>query len=178
MSRVGEQAITIPSGVTVNVEGGVVSAKGPKGELSLDLPAGISAKTEGERVSLDRSDDSRETRSFHGLARSLVANMVDGVANGYSRDLEIEGVGFKAEVQGQTVLLSLGFSGPKACPVADGVTVTVEGGTRLKVSGPDKQKVGEVAARIRSYYPAEPYKGKGIRYAGEYVRRKVGKTVA
>lgn len=178
MSRVGNKPIEVPAGVTVAVSGAAVSVKGAKGELSLTLPGGIQAVSESGRVTLSRAEDTRTGRSRHGLARSLLAGMIEGVRNGYSRELEIQGVGFKAELKGKILSLALGFSSLVQFPVPDGVTVTVDGGTKLKVSGTDKQKVGEVAARIRAFYPAEPYKGKGIRYVGEHVRRKEGKTVA
>jgi len=125
-----------------------------------------------------RADDTRESRSFHGLARSLVANMIQGVAEGFKKELEIEGVGFRASVRGQEVSLSLGFSSPVEYLAPDGIKVTVDGGTKLVVSGADKQKVGDTAARLRGFMPAEPYKGKGMRFKDERVRRKVGKTVA
>jgi len=178
MSRIGDMPVEIASGVNVDVKDRAVTVKGALGELTMDLPGGIAARVEDGKVWLSRPDDSRHSKSYHGLARSLVANMVEGVSKGFSRQLEIEGVGFRAQVQGQNVSLSLGFAGPKVFTVPESVKVLEEGGTRLTVSGIDKQQVGEVAARIRSYFPAEPYKGKGIRYAGEHVRRKVGKTVA
>ena len=178
MSRIGEQPIAIPSGVTVEVDGGRVGVKGPKGALSLDLPGGVTASVSDGNVVLERVDDTRTSRSMHGLARSLTANVIEGVSKGFTRELEIQGVGFRAAVQGNALSLSLGFASAKIFNIPEGITVTEEGGTKLTVSGADKQKVGDVAARIRSYFPAEPYKGKGIRYKGEHVRRKVGKTVA
>jgi large subunit ribosomal protein L6 len=178
MSRVGLQPIPIPSGVTVQVARAAVTAKGPRGELALNLPDGIAVRVEDGSAVVTRSVETRGARSRHGLARSLVANMIDGVARGFRRDLEINGTGFRAAVQGRTVSLSLGFSGPKEFTIPEGITVTVENGTQVSVTGADKQCVGDVAARIRSYYPVEPYKGKGIQYKGEKVKRKVGKTVA
>jgi large subunit ribosomal protein L6 len=178
MSRVGNKPIDIPAGVTVSVKGSTATVKGAKGELSLNLPSGITAVSETGRLTVSRAEDTRPARSSHGLIRSLLAGMIEGVVKGYSRDLEIQGVGFKGELKGKVLSLSLGFSSPILFPVPDGVAVAVEGGTKLKVSGTDKQKVGEVAARIRAFYPAEPYKGKGVRYVGEHVRRKEGKTVA
>jgi large subunit ribosomal protein L6 len=178
MSRIGDKPIGVPAGVTVKVEDRRVSAKGPQGELSVEIPERLSVALEDDRVVVGRPDDTRESKRMHGLVRSLVANMVEGVEKGFSRQLEIEGVGFRASVQGQTVSLALGFASPKEYKAPDGVTVTEQGGTKITVSGPDKQKVGEAAARIRAFSPAEPYKGKGLRYAGERVRRKVGKTVA
>ncbi len=176
MSRIGEKPIDVPSGVTITVDGSHVTTKGGKGELSLDLPEGISAAVEGSTVNVTRADDSQ--KAFHGLSRSLVANMVEGVSNGYTKELEIQGVGFRAALQGSTLSLSLGFASPIEFPVPDTVTVVVNNNTAVVISGADKQQVGEVAARIRSFYPAEPYKGKGVRYKGERVRRKEGKTVA
>ncbi len=176
MSRIGEMPIDVPSGVTITVDGAHVTTKGGKGELTLDLPEGIGAVVEGSTVRVTRSDDSR--KAFHGLARSLVANMIEGVSKGYTKELEIQGVGFRAALQGSTLSLALGFASPIEFAVPDTVTVVVNNNTAVVVSGADKQQVGEVAARIRSFYPAEPYKGKGVRYRGERVRRKEGKTVA
>ena len=178
MSRVGQQPIGIPEGVTAACEGASVRIQGPLGELAVTLPGGITAAVEDSRVVMKRPDDSIASRGFHGLARSLVANMVVGVTKGYRKDLEINGTGFRAAVQGNKVVMSLGFSSPIEYTVPEGVKVMVEGGTAVTVTGPDKQKVGDVAARLRSFYPAEPYKGKGVQYKGEHVRRKVGKTVA
>jgi len=176
MSRIGEKPIDVPSGVTITVDGSHLTTKGSKGELSLDLPEGIAAAVEGNTVVMTREDESR--KAFHGLARSLVANMVEGVSNGYTKELEIQGVGFRAAVQGKTLSLSLGFASPIEYAIPDTVTIAVNNNTEVVVSGADKQQVGDVAARIRSFYPAEPYKGKGVRYKGERVRRKEGKTVA
>lgn len=178
MSRIGKKPVAVPDGVEVRISGRTVRVKGARGELSRDLPDCISAKLENGEVRVERGNESRSSRSLHGLSRSLVANMVEGVSKGYRKELQIEGVGFRAQVQGQTVVLSLGFANPKEFRVPEGVKVTEQGGTRLSVEGTSKEMVGEVAARIRGYYPAEPYKGKGIRYVGEQVRRKVGKTVA
>ncbi|MBT3194679.1 MAG: 50S ribosomal protein L6 [Verrucomicrobia bacterium] len=176
MSRIGEMPIDVPAGVTIAVEGSHVTAKGGKGELALDLPEGISADLEGSTLNVARSSD--DQKAYHGLSRSLIANMIEGVNNGYSKELEIQGVGFKAALQGSTLSLSLGFASPVEYTVPDTVDVTVNNNTAVVVSGADKQQVGEVASRIRSFYPAEPYKGKGVRYKGEHVRRKEGKTVA
>jgi large subunit ribosomal protein L6 len=178
MSRIGQKPIDIPSGITPSVSGSSVSVKGPKGELALELPEGIALEVSDNQVSVSRKDDTRESKSLHGLIRSLVANMVVGVNEGFKKELEVQGVGFKAEAQGQKLTLTVGLSSPVVYMVPDGVSVSSEGGIRILVSGTDKQKVGNVAARIRSFRPAEPYKGKGIRYVGEQVRRKVGKTVA
>jgi large subunit ribosomal protein L6 len=178
MSRTGSKPIEIPSGVTVTVQGGVVAAKGSQGELTVDLKDGIEAAVEGSTLTVTRRDDSRDCKQMQGLVRSLINNMVEGVSKGFTRELEIQGVGFKAAVQGTTLSLSLGFASPKAYAIPDTVKIEVRDNVMITVSGADKQQVGEAAARIRSFYPAEPYKGKGIRYKGEQVRRKVGKTVA
>jgi len=178
MSRIGKQPIKIPAGVTVAVDAGVVTVKGKLGQQCYRLPRGISASIENDVVTVNRASDEREVRGFHGLARTLVSNMVAGVASGYSKKLEIEGVGFKAAVNGQKVSLALGFASPKEYTVPEGIKVSEQGGVKLAISGIDKQLVGRVAADIRSYYPVEPYKGKGIRYSDEKVRRKEGKTVA
>ncbi len=176
MSRIGERPVSVPGGVTVTAKAATVSVSGPKGELSCKLPGSITAAVAGSEVVLTRGKDSE--RAFHGLSRSLVQNMVIGVSEGYSKVLQIEGVGFRAALQGNILSLSLGFASPKIYKVPDGVTVAVNNNTEITVSGADKQQVGEAAARIRSYYPAEPYKGKGVRYKGEKIRRKEGKTVA
>ena len=178
MSRIGQKPIDIPSGVTPSVSGSSVSVKGPKGELSLELPEGITLEVSGNQINVSRKDDTRESKSLHGLMRSLVSNMVVGVNEGFKRELEIQGVGFKAEAQGQQLTLTVGLSSPVVYTVPEEVSVSAEGGIRISLTSTDKQKVGNVAARIRSFRPAEPYKGKGIRYVGEQVRRKVGKTVA
>lgn len=178
MSRIGQKPIAVPAGVEVKVADRTVSARGKLGELSLELPGAIKAGVEGSTVTLTRPDDTRENKSFHGLARSLVANMVEGVSTGYKRELEISGVGYRASVQGQRLEILLGFASPVVYEVPAGVTVQVENAVNIAVSGADKQKVGVTAARIRRFYPAEPYKGKGIQYKGEHIRRKVGKTVA
>ena len=177
MSRIGKMPVAVPAGVTVTSKDGVVSAKGPNGELSITLPSPITAVVNGEQVELGRPDDSSTSKSLHGLSRSLVANMITGVDKGYEKKLEIEGVGFKAELAGDKLSLFLGFASAKIFPVPDTVKVETTG-KAITVKGPDKQQVGLVAARIRSYYPPEPYKGKGVRYKDEHVRRKAGKTVA
>jgi len=170
--------VTLPAGIKVAVQGRKVSVSGPKGELAYNLPDGIDVAVDGSVVSFLRGGDTRELRSLHGLVRSLVANMVTGVQQGFVKELEIQGVGFKAAVQGQNLVLSLGFASPVEYEIPTGVKVAVDGGVAITVTGADRQLVGDVAARIRGYFPAEPYKGKGIRYKGERVRRKVGKTVA
>ncbi len=178
MSRIGKQPVVVPAGVTVTVDAGVVSVAGKLGSLSYTPPKGVAVEVAGDRVIVTRGSDEPRVRAFHGLARTLIHNMVVGVSAGYAKALEIEGVGFKAAVSGQKISLSLGFASPKEYAVPEGVKVAETGGTKLAITGIDKQMVGRVAAEIRSYYPAEPYKGKGIRYAGEQVRRKEGKTVA
>lgn len=176
MSRIGEKPIEVPGGVKVSVNGTVVEATGPKGSLQVTLPEGIQASLEGDTLSFSRENDTQ--KPFHGLARSLVANIVEGVNTGYTKELEIQGVGFRAALSGKTLSLSLGFASPVEFPIPDSVTIAVNNNTEVVVSGTDKQQVGEVAARIRAFFPAEPYKGKGIRYKDEQIRRKVGKTVA
>lgn len=179
MSRIGKQPITVPAGVTIQVaNGNEVTVKGPKGELSRVFQKGITVAVDGTVVTVTCADDSRAQKSFHGLTRTLVKNMIEGVTTGYVKELVIEGTGFKAAVQGNKAILTLGFASPKEYLIPAGCTVTVTGDVNVKVEGIDKQVVGEAAARIRSYYPAEPYKGKGIRYKDEKIRRKEGKTVA
>ncbi len=178
MSRIGKTPVALPSGVTAAVNQSKITVKGPKGEVSLGFPAGISAKVEGTVVGITCSSQGKQAMADWGTTRSLVANMVEGVSKGYSKDLEIQGVGFRAALQGKKLVLSLGFSHPIEYIVPDGIKVNVTDNTNISVSGIDKHLVGEVSARIRAFYPPEPYKGKGVRYKGEYVRRKVGKTVA
>jgi large subunit ribosomal protein L6 len=177
MSRIGKKPVAVPNGVAVTVSGSRVSAKGPKGELSLALPAPVEAVVKDGFVNVTCADDTAGGSSLHGLARSLVANMLTGVAKGYSIELELQGVGFRAAVQGSKLTLTIGYSSPVEFMAPEGITITVKESI-ITVSGPDKQRVGDTAARIRSFYPPEPYKGKGIRYKDEHVRRKTGKTVA
>lgn len=177
MSRIGKKPITIPKGVTVQAGATTVSAKGPKGELALTLPPTIKAEVKDGQVWISCSEDTATGRSRHGLTRSLVANMVTGLDKGYSIELELQGVGFRAAVQGSKLTMNLGYSSPVVFEAPKGITIAVKD-TFITVSGSDKQMVGDVAARIRSYYPPEPYKGKGVRYKGEHVKRKAGKTVA
>lgn len=178
MSRVGKKPVEIPNGVSLSVQGSTVSGKGPQGELKLQLPEGITASVTDKLVTVSRANELVHTRCCHGLARSLIANMVQGLVKGYLAELEIQGVGFKAALQGQKLQLWLGFSAPVDYTVPAGIKLKVDNGTAITISGPDKQLVGDVTARIRSFAPAEPYKGKGIRRKGEHIRRKVGKTVA
>jgi large subunit ribosomal protein L6 len=178
MSRIGNKAVEIPDKVKVNVdEEGAVSVEGPKGKLHWKLPRQIRASVKDNRVSLVREAESHSVKALHGLSRSLVHNMVQGVSEGFTKQLEIEGVGFKAAVQGSTLNLSLGFSHPVPFSIPNDIKITVADSTKITVQGVDKKLVGQVAADIRRFYPPEPYKGKGVRYAGEQIRRKVGKTV-
>ena len=177
MSRVGKKVITIPAGVTVTINGADVTVKGGKGELKWTLPAGITAAVEGSTLTVSREAETRALRALHGTNRSLLANMVQGVSQGFVKQLEIVGVGFKAAVKGKALDLALGKSHPILHPIPEGVTVTVTDNTKVKVEGIDKQVVGQFAAEVRGYYPPEPYKGKGVHYVGEYIRRKEGKSV-
>jgi large subunit ribosomal protein L6 len=177
MSRVGKEPIAIPSGVEVSLEGRRVVVKGPNGTLTHQAPATITVSRDGDSLVVARPDDERENRALHGLTRSLVHNMVVGVSQGFSRELEIVGVGFRAQAQGPSKLeLQVGFSHPVRFEAPEGVTFEVPQSTRIVVRGADKQLVGQVAADVRKCRPPEPYKGKGIRYADEHVRRKAGKS--
>lgn len=176
MSRIGKRPINIPAKVQVSIEGQHVAVKGPKGELSRVLPSEVSIEQEGETILVKRRDESRAARQRHGLSRTLVANMVDGVSQGFQRRLEIQGVGYRAAVQGRNLVLNVGYSHPVQIEPPDGVQMAVENNTNVVVSGIDKEIVGNIAARIRAVRPPEVYKGKGIRYAGEVVRRKAGKA--
>jgi len=178
MSRIGRKSIQIPDKVKLNVsEAGDVTVEGPKGRLQWSLPREISLKVEGREASLSRTAETRSVKALHGLSRSLINNMVAGVSQGFQKSLEIHGVGFRAQVQGATLTMSLGFSHPVVFSIPEGIKITVQENTRLLIEGIDKQRVGQVAADIRAFYPPEPYKGKGIRYAGEQILRKEGKTV-
>lgn len=176
MSRIGKLPITIPNGVDVKIDDSSMTIKGPKGELSHQMPGLISAGIENGSIVVARQNESKQSRALHGLNRSLIANMVEGVSNGFNKVLEIVGVGYRAEVQGKNLTLSVGFSHPIIFQAPPEIDLTVDGGTRISVSGIDKQLVGQVAAIIRSFKKPEPYKGKGIKYDGEHVRRKAGKT--
>lgn len=176
MSRIGKQPVPVPKGVTVTIEGQKVTVKGPKGELSRELPPEIAFVQEGEEVLVTRRDDSRSAKQRHGLVRTLIANMVEGVANGYQKKLEIQGVGYRASLQGQKLVMALGYSHPVEFEPPQGIQFGVEGNTTVTVSGIDKEVVGNTAARVRAARPPEPYKGKGVRYSGEQVRRKAGKA--
>ncbi len=175
MSRVGNKPIPLPEKVAVNVDGRTVVVEGPKGKLDYTLPEGINLSMEDGQVLVSRSSEERQQRALHGTARSLVRNMITGVSAGFSKDLEIQGVGLRAAVKGSELDLVLGKSHPILHPIPAGITVTVADNTKIKVEGIDKQQVGQFAAEVRAYYPPEPYKGKGVRYVGEYVRRKEGK---
>lgn len=176
MSRIGRLPIDIPAGVDVKIDGQAVSVKGPKGELELTVAAPIEVKLEENQVLVTRPDDERTSRSLHGLTRTLIANQIIGVTQGYSKGLEIVGTGYRVAQKGSSLELALGFSHPVVVDAPAGITLTVEGNNKITVAGIDKQAVGEVAANIRKIKKPEPYKGKGIRYAGEVVRRKAGKS--
>ncbi|MBU4199132.1 MAG: 50S ribosomal protein L6 [Verrucomicrobia bacterium] len=178
MSRVGNKPIAIPSGVDVKLNGAVLSVKGPKGALTMTIADGFQVRIDQGVLALAQVRPEQDLGSEHGLYRSLIANMIQGVSKGYVKELEIQGVGFKASVQGKKMVLSLGFSKPVEVKIPDDIEVKVNENVMLIISGPDKQQVGNMAASIKALYPAEPYKGKGIRFKGEHVRRKVGKTVA
>ena len=177
MSRIGKQPIVIPPTVKVEVKGQKVFVEGPKGKLDWELPRRTSLKVQDGKIIVSRDGDDAQARALHGLSRALVNNMVNGVAEGFVKKLEIQGVGFKAAVQGRIVNLNLGYSHPINYQIPEQIKVTVEENTKLTIEGPDKKVVGQVAAELRSFYPPEPYKGKGVRYVGEHVQRKEGKTV-
>ena len=177
MSRIGRNPITVPSSVTISVNGTVVGVKGPKGNMERSLPGGITVAQEGDVLTVDRLDDSRDNRALHGLSRTLISNMVVGVTDGWSKELEIIGVGYRAAAKGDTTLeLALGFSHPIVYQAPNGITFEVPAPTKVIVKGADKEVVGQVAASIRKLRKPEPYKGKGVRYAGEKVLRKAGKA--
>ncbi len=176
MSRIGQKPILIPDKVKVTVQGSAVAIEGPRGKLNHTLPAGIEAALEGKEIIVKKTGETRQHKALHGLSRSLLANFVQGAHEGFQKKLEIQGVGFKAALAGKTLTLNLGFSHPVTYPVPDDIKVTVTDNTNITIEGADKQKVGAVAADIRAYYPPEPYKGKGVRYAGEQIIRKEGKT--
>jgi large subunit ribosomal protein L6 len=178
MSRIGNKPIEIPAKVKLDVaSNGAVAVEGPKGKLGWTLPREIKGRVDGTNFVLERSGETRQVRALHGLSRALVNNMITGVNTGFVKDLEIHGVGFKANVQGDDLNLALGFSHPIVFKIPAGIKVTVADNTKIKIEGIDRQVVGQVAANIRGYYPPEPYKGKGVRYAGEKINRKEGKTV-
>ena len=177
MSRIGRLPVTIPSGVDVTIDGSTVTVKGPKGQLALDVVEPIYvAKAEDGALQVSRPDDERDSRSRHGLTRSLIANMVEGVTNGYTKKLEIHGTGYRVTAKGSDLEFALGYSHTILIKAPEGITFAVENPTRFSVTGIDKQQVGEVAANIRKLRRPDPYKGKGVRYEGEHIRRKVGKA--
>ena len=176
MSRIGTQPIAIPAGVEVNIDGAHVSVKGPKGTLEYTITAPIIAAIEDGHVVVSRPDDERLSRSLHGLTRTLIANMIEGVTNGYSKQLEITGTGYRVVAKGKDLEFALGFSHPVSVVAPEGIEFTVDSQTKFTVKGIDKQLVGETAARIRKIKKPEPYKGKGIHYVGEVIRRKAGKA--
>ena len=176
MSRIGLKPILVPDKVKVTVSGPKINIEGPRGKLAHTLPVGIEAALDGKTLNVKNAGTTRQHKALHGLSRALIANYVQGANEGFQKKLEIQGVGFKAAVQGKVLNLSLGFSHPVNYEIPEGIKITVTDNTNLLVEGSDKQKVGAVAADIRAYYPPEPYKGKGVRYAGEQIIRKEGKT--
>src|SRR5208337_441757 len=177
MSRIGKQPIAIPPKVKVEVKGQKIFVEGPKGKLDWELPRRTSLKVQDGKIVVSRAGDDAQAKALHGLSRALVNNMVRGVTEGFVKKLEIQGVGFKAAVQGNNVTMNLGYSHPIVYPIPQQIKVTVDENTKITVEGPDRQVVGQVAAELRSFYPPEPYKGKGVRYSDERVIRKEGKTV-
>jgi large subunit ribosomal protein L6 len=175
MSRIGKRAVTVPSGVTANVEGQTVKVKGPKGALSLVLDENLSAKLEGNALKIEKRNEGARAKSMWGTSRTLVSNLMAGVTKGFERKLEITGVGYRAAVQGKNLQLSLGYSHDVVYSIPEGITVVTPKPTEIVISGIDRKKVGQVAAEIREYRPPEPYKGKGVKYEGEYIFRKEGK---
>jgi large subunit ribosomal protein L6 len=175
MSRIGKQPIKIPQGVKIALEGNTVRAEGPKGKLSQVVPAGLTPRMADGTLLIERGSDERQMRALHGLARALVANMVSGVKEGFERKLEIVGIGYRAQMQGKAIQLALGYSHPVVFPLPEGITAEIDKQTAITLRGADKALLGETAAKLRALRKPDPYKGKGIRYAGEVVRRKVGK---
>jgi large subunit ribosomal protein L6 len=175
MSRIGKKPIPVPDGVKILLDGNVVRAEGPKGKLTQPLSTGMTAKLDGKVLTIERGDDSRTARALHGLTRSLVANMVHGVKDGYERKLEIVGIGYRAQMQGKNIQLALGYSHPVIFPLPEGVTAEIEKQVSVTLKGADKALLGETAAKLRALRKPDPYKGKGIKYADEFIRRKVGK---
>jgi large subunit ribosomal protein L6 len=175
MSRIGKKPIPIPDGVKVHVDDAVVRAEGPKGKLAQPIPPGMKAAVDGTQLVITRGDDSRTARAIHGLTRSLVANMVAGVKNGFERKLEIVGIGYRAQMQGKNIQFALGYSHPVIFPLPDGITAEIDKQVSLTLRGADKALLGQTAAKLRALRKPDPYKGKGIRYADEVIRRKVGK---
>ena len=176
MSRIGKKPISLPQGVKIEIKPSLIQVEGPKGRLSVPLPLGISFELKDSILYAYRSNDSRRQRAFHGLARSLVANAVIGVSQGFTKELEIVGIGYKAQIEGKELVLNLGYSNPIRCPIPAGIEINIEKQTQIRVSGIDKQLVGKVAAEIRAFKKPDVYKGKGIRYKEEFLRKKVGKA--
>jgi large subunit ribosomal protein L6 len=175
MSRIGKKPVPVPSGVTANVEGQTVKVKGPKGLLSFVVPDEVSVKLEDGKVQVDPRNETKRARSMWGTSRTMVANLVTGVTKGFERKLEITGVGYRAAVQGKNLQLALGYSHDGLYPIPEGIQIATPKPTEITITGMDSQKVGQVAAEIRAFRPPEPYKGKGVKYAGEYIFRKEGK---
>jgi large subunit ribosomal protein L6 len=178
MSRIGKKPVSIPDGVTVTVEGQRVTVKGPKGTLHREIHPEMALRLEGSELTVARPSDAQQHKALHGLSRTLIANMVEGVSKGYEKVLEIQGVGYKAETNAKGITMIVGYSHPVPYPAPAGITLTIENNTVVRVAGADKEMVGQVAAELRAVRPPEPYKGKGVRYRGEQVRRKAGKTGA
>ena len=176
MSRIGKQPITVPANVEVKIDGTTVSVKGPQGELERTFPSIMIIKQDGNEITVERPDDSRDAKSYHGLVRTLIANMIEGCEKGFSKKLQLIGVGYRAALKGTSLELSLGYSHPIIVDAPEGITFSVPTQTEVVVSGASKEQVGQVAADIRKWRKPEPYKGKGIRYEGEFVRRKLGKA--
>lgn len=176
MSRIGRMPIEIPAGVEVNIDGSTVTVKGAKGTLTQTVHSNISVTKDGTTILVTRPDDNKLNRSLHGLTRSLIANMVEGVSKGYTKELEVNGVGYRATKDGKNLVLNIGYSHQVIMPETDGITVDVPSPNKIVISGPDKQKVGQFAAEVREKRPPEPYKGKGIKYIDEHIRRKEGKA--
>lgn len=176
MSRIGKMPVPVPSGVSVDIDGQSVKVKGPKGELNRQFHERVAIALEEGEATVNRADDTRESRALHGLSRALLANMVVGVSDGFKKELEVVGVGYRAQLKGRDIEMQLGFSHPVNFAAPDGITFEVPEPTKIIISGIDKELVGQVAANIRKIRPPEPYKGKGIRYSGEHVRRKAGKA--
>lgn len=178
MSRVGKKPVTIPPKVNVTFEGRTLKAKGPKGELSFEIPEQINHNIENNVLTFSRESNEKHIRALHGLSRALAFNVIEGVTNGFEKTLQVEGVGYKVEMKGKNLMLSLGFSHPVVVVPPAGIELTTPSVNSIKITGVDKQLVGEIAAKIRAVRPPEPYKGKGVRYQGEYIRRKVGKAAS
>lgn len=178
MSKLGKRPVLIPKNVKITINGNELFIEGPKGKKNYTLPPGIKANLKGDKIVITRDSDEKQTKAFHGLARALIANIIKGLTEGFSKELEVVGIGYRAQVMGKKLVLNLGFSHPVNFPIPEDIVIETPKPNQIIVRGVDKQKVGEVAAEIRAIYKPEPYKGKGIRYVGEYVRKKAGKAVA